>query len=188
MKWKIAHPWWDSNPRPLDSMPSALTAELWECHTFQFVVWDTDSLYMLLFVKATTRNVNRMCTRQHTFSTVNICSWYNPNLMKWKNSFSLYKNISNIYVHTYIHIILLKCFSLLYYNMTVWILAGNGINFFHSSGLNQYTYARCQVISCATKATACHHTLNANHWHRLWEIPAITGAKTTLPPSIIFPD
>ena len=29
------------NPRPLDYMPSALTAELRECVTFQSIVWDT---------------------------------------------------------------------------------------------------------------------------------------------------
>ena len=49
-----------------------------------------------------------------------------------------------------------------YYNMTAWILAGDGILFFHSSGLNWATYARCQVISCVTKASVCHHTFNVN--------------------------
>ena len=28
---------------PLSYIPSALTAELWECHRFQFIVWDTGS-------------------------------------------------------------------------------------------------------------------------------------------------
>ena len=34
---------------PLDYVPSALTAELWECHSFQFIVWDTGSsdIYIL---------------------------------------------------------------------------------------------------------------------------------------------
>ena len=40
----------------------------------------------------------------------------------------------------------------------------------------------CQVISCLTKAIACHHTSNANQWHRLWGIPAtidVIGNITT---------
>ena len=41
MKRKIAHPWWDSNPRPLDYMPSALTADLRVCDPCQFMIWDT---------------------------------------------------------------------------------------------------------------------------------------------------
>ena len=54
--------------------------------------------------------------------------------------------------------------------------------FFHSSGLNVATNTWCQVISCLTKAIACHHTSNANQWHRLWGIPAtidIIGNITT---------
>ena len=51
---------------------------------------------------------------------------------------------------------------------------------FYSSGLNLVTFVRCQVISCATKASACHHTLNVDHWHRLWEIPANTGVKSNI--------
>ena len=31
-----------------------------------------------------------------------------------------------------------------------------------------------------TKASTCDHTLNANHWHCLWEIPAINGVKSNL--------
>ena len=34
MKWKIAHLWWDSNPRPLDYMPGLPTPELRKCYTF----------------------------------------------------------------------------------------------------------------------------------------------------------
>ena len=36
-------PWWDSNPRPLDCIPSTLTAELRECNIHQFIVWDIGS-------------------------------------------------------------------------------------------------------------------------------------------------
>ena len=57
------------------------------------------------------------------------------------------------------------------------ILVGNDVNFFHSSGLTWATYAQCHVIPFVTKASLCHHTLNTNHWHRLWVIPAIPGAK-----------
>ena len=66
-----------------------------------------------------------------------------------------------------------------YHNMTVWILAGNGI-FFHGSGLNLATYVRRQVITCVTKASACHYTLYANHWHPLREIPPIIGVKSNI--------
>ena len=71
-----------------------------------------------------------------------------------------------------------------YYNMTVWILARNYIISFHDSGLNWATYARCQVISCVTKASACHHTLHANHWHCLWKIPPIVAVKSNVTTSI----
>ena len=37
MKWEISHFWWDSNPRPIVYMPSAMCAELRECDTFQFI-------------------------------------------------------------------------------------------------------------------------------------------------------
>ena len=53
MKWNIAHLWWDSNPRPLDYMPSTLTAVLWECDTLQFSVWDFgsgDDIYMYIYI------------------------------------------------------------------------------------------------------------------------------------------
>ena len=52
--------------------------------------------------------------------------------------------------------------------------------FYHSSGLNWATYARCQEMSCVTRASACHHTLNDKHWHRLLEIPAIFGVKSNI--------
>ena len=58
------------------------------------------------------------------------------------------------------------------YIMTVWLLAGNGINI---SITAETTYAWRQVISCVTKASVCRYILNANHWHRLWEVPAIIG-------------
>ena len=34
------------------------------------------------------------------------------------------------------------------------------------------------IISCVTKAPACHHILHVNHWHCLWEIPPIIGVKS----------
>ena len=40
---KIAQSWWDSNPLPLDYLPSALTTELRGCDTFQTMMWDTGS-------------------------------------------------------------------------------------------------------------------------------------------------
>ena len=41
-------------------------------------------------------------------------------------------------------------------------------------------YARCQVISCVTKASACHHTRHANHRHRSYEFLAIIGIKDNI--------
>ena len=41
------------------------------------------------------------------------------------------------------------------------------------------TYARRQVISCLTKASACHNTLHANHWHCLLKIIAVKNNVTT---------
>ena len=49
---------------------------------------------------------------------------------------------------------------------------------FHSSGLNKDSYARLQVIAWVTNA--CHLILNANHWHCLWDIPAIIGIKSNI--------
>ena len=37
-----------------------------------------------------------------------------------------------------------------------------------------------QIISCVTKASACHRTLHPNHWHRLWEILAIIDVKSII--------
>ena len=51
---------------------------------------------------------------------------------------------------------------------------------FHGSGLNQATYARRQIISCVIKASACHHTLHADHWHCLWKIPPIIAVKSNV--------
>ena len=42
------------------------------------------------------------------------------------------------------------------------------------------TYSRRRVTSCVTKASACHHTLNANHWYHLWEIPAVIEVKSNI--------
>ena len=52
--------------------------------------------------------------------------------------------------------------------------------FYHSSGLNWATYARCQEILRVTRASACHHTLYGNYWHRLLEIPAIICVKNNI--------
>ena len=42
----------DLNPHPLDYVPNALTTGLWECDTFQFMVWDTGCGDIdILFVK-----------------------------------------------------------------------------------------------------------------------------------------
>ena len=64
-----------------------------------------------------------------------------------------------------------------YYSMTVWILARNDINFSMAVGLIRLHMPGRQVISCVTKVSACHHTLHANHWHRLWKIPLIIAVK-----------
>ena len=60
--------------------------------------------------------------------------------------------------------------------MTVWILAGNYISFTIAAGLIRLH----KEISCVTRAIACHHTLNVNHWHRLLEIPAIIGVTSNI--------
>ena len=49
---------------------------------------------------------------------------------------------------------------------------------FHGSGINKPTYARRQVISFVTKASACHHTFHANHWHCCWKVPPIIAVKS----------
>ena len=48
--WKIAHPEWDSNPLTLDYMLSALPAKLRESVFFQFLIWDTGSGDIDIFV------------------------------------------------------------------------------------------------------------------------------------------
>ena len=53
-------------------------------------------------------------------------------------------------------------------------------HFFHSSGLYLATYARRQVISCVTKASACHHIIHANHRHCLWKIPLIIAIQSNV--------
>ena len=68
-----------------------------------------------------------------------------------------------------------------YYNMTVWILARNDINFSMAAGLIRL---HMQVISCVTKASACHHTLHADHWHCLWKIAPIIAVKSSVTTSI----
>ena len=52
--------------------------------------------------------------------------------------------------------------------------------FFYGSGLNWATYARRQIISCVTKASACHYILHANHWYCLWKIHTITDVKSNV--------
>ena len=71
-----------------------------------------------------------------------------------------------------------------HYNMTVWILARNDINFSMAAGLIRLAYARRQVIWCVTKASACHYTLHANHWHCLWKISPIIAVKSFVTTSI----
>ena len=47
----------------------------------------------------------------------------------------------------------------------------------------QYTYELCrdsEVFSCVAKASSCHHTLHANHWHCLWKIPPIIAVKSNV--------
>ena len=66
-----------------------------------------------------------------------------------------------------------------YYNLTVWILVWND-KFFHGSRLDLATYAWRQVILCVTKASTCHRTLQANHWHCLWKIPPIIAVKSNI--------
>ena len=68
-----------------------------------------------------------------------------------------------------------------YYNMDVWIWVGNVISFIMAAGLIRlHIYAQCQEISCVTRESVCHQTLNDNHWHRLLEIPAIICVKSNI--------
>ena len=50
--------------------------------------------------------------------------------------------------------------------------------------IHKLTFNRHPVISCVTKASACHHTLHANHWHCLWNISPIIAVKTNVTTSI----
>ena len=59
-------------------------------------------------------------------------------------------------------------------------MAWNCIIFCHDSGLNLASCARRHVISCTTKASACHYTLDANRWHPLWKIPGFKPDLNTL--------
>ena len=59
-------------------------------------------------------------------------------------------------------------------------LGGKLHQFYHSNGLNYATYARCQEIPYVTRASACHHALNDNYWHRLLEIPTIIGVESNI--------
>ena len=43
IKWKIAHPWWNSNSRLFNYMPSALITELRESDALKYIIWDTGS-------------------------------------------------------------------------------------------------------------------------------------------------
>ena len=47
--------------------------------------------------------------------------------------------------------------------MTAMVLAGNEINFAIAVGLIRLHMPVLQVISCVTKANACHHTLSGYH-------------------------
>ena len=63
--------------------------------------------------------------------------------------------------------------------MTVRIMAGNYISFTIAADLirlHMPGVKKCRV----TRASACHHTLNDNHWHRLLEIPAMIGVKSNI--------
>ena len=94
MKWKIAPPRSESNSRPLDYIPKALTDGLRECETFQLMVSDTGSGDIdILCVKDSIRNANvrgqqhpfglniflltigeQSCDYINSISTVNSCS------------------------------------------------------------------------------------------------------------------
>ena len=49
MKWKRAHPWWYSNPRPLDYIPSVPTAEPRECYSCWRHQMETVSALLAIF-------------------------------------------------------------------------------------------------------------------------------------------
>ena len=75
LRWKLAHPLWQSNPRPPDYTRSALIAELWECDILQLME------YCLFVIK------KKIKTRQtqkceiiwylfHTNFAQLLCIWY----------------------------------------------------------------------------------------------------------------
>ena len=66
-----------------------------------------------------------------------------------------------------------------YYNMTVWILAGNYISFTIVAGLIRLYMPGVKKYR-VIRASTCHHTLNGNHWHRLLEIPATIGVTSNI--------
>ena len=63
--------------------------------------------------------------------------------------------------------------------MTEWILAGNYISFTIAAGLIRLHMPGFKK-SRVTRPSACHHTLNGNHWHCLLEIPAIIGVTSNI--------
>ena len=58
-------------------------------------------------------------------------------------------------------------------------LSGKSLVFYFLVGIHliKATYVRRQLILCVTKASACHHTLYANHRDCLWKIPPIIAGK-----------
>ena len=69
MKWKITHSWWDSYPRVHEYMPNALTGELRELDTFEYIVWDTDISgdIAIMFVNVNTGKVKYLSTIGNTW-------------------------------------------------------------------------------------------------------------------------
>ena len=66
MRWKYHLPGWDSNLRPLNSLPSALTAELWECDTF-------NSWFSILALV-----IYRFCLWSLTYEMLPVCGQQHP--------------------------------------------------------------------------------------------------------------
>ena len=82
MKWKITQLWWDSNPPPLNFMPSALI-DYWAMGMWVFPIhinWDTGSgnIY-ILFLKVNPWNAN------HAWVTTPILDWEQLFLKQWKS-------------------------------------------------------------------------------------------------------
>ena len=75
------------------------------------------------------------------------------------------------------HYTVTSCGRVRHYNMTVWILARNDITFSMAAGLIRL---HMPGVKCVTKASACHHTLHANHWHCLWKFPRIVAVKSNV--------